>query len=526
MAQKPLKTKDQDNKKIQSTAPASPVITSPEEVGRFMALSGDAMLVIDRTGNILRVNEVFYNIFGFDQSEIQTLNFISLFDEAEHPSIQNTLLMLNSAEGTHSTFETLTRTKNQEPRWIKWRLYQTGAFIYATSQDITEMRTQQEALKRREKQLLEAESIGRMGNWRWEIGQENFDWSPEIFRMFGLEEGSMQPTLFGLNEMILREDVDRVNQLFQRAIIQEKDYEMEFRIHHPTSGDTRFIRCEGRCEKDETGEVIALYGIMQDMTERMLHERQLREAKDVAERAYAAKTQFLANMSHELRTPLNAIIGFSEMMQRQLLGPIGTEKYLEYIAGIRDSGEHLLDLISDILDMSKIEAGKYDLDFEEVNVQKALSMAVHMMEGRAMEADVKLVNTLAEETEPLKIVADRRAFMQILLNLMSNAVKFSEEKDTVRIETYRRENYLAIKIIDEGIGIPANKIAQITQPFEQASSSYTRDHEGTGLGLAITKELIEMHGGAMHIDSTYGEGTTVTVRLPYDAFKATDKKIS
>jgi len=125
---------------------------------------------------------------------------------------------------------------------------------------------------------------------------------------------------------------------------------------------------------------------MQDMTEQTLHEQELTAAKDGAERAYAAKTQFLANMSHELRTPLNAIIGFSEMMQRQLLGPIGNEKYIDYIGGIRESGEHLLDLISDILDMSKIEAGKYELGLEDVNVSKTLGLAAHMMEGRCEDA--------------------------------------------------------------------------------------------------------------------------------------------
>ncbi|MEM7618523.1 MAG: HAMP domain-containing sensor histidine kinase, partial [Pseudomonadota bacterium] len=219
----------------------------------------------------------------------------------------------------------------------------------------------------------------------------------------------------------------------------------------------------------------------------------------------------------------NAIIGFSEMMQRQLLGPIGTEKYLEYIAGIRDSGEHLLDLISDILDMSKIEAGKYELDLEKVNIHKSLGMALHMMEGRALEAGVKITSE-GVQNKKLSIIADRRAFMQIMLNLLSNAVKFSNEKSEIRIEAYEREDYLSLKVIDQGIGIPAHKLSQITMPFEQASSSYTRDHEGSGLGLAITKELIEMHGGALRIDSVVDEGTTVTVRLPYDAFKATQNK--
>jgi two-component system cell cycle sensor histidine kinase PleC len=227
-------------------------------------------------------------------------------------------------------------------------------------------------------------------------------------------------------------------------------------------------------------------------------------------------------MSHELRTPLNAIIGFSEMMQRQLLGPIGTERYIDYIAGIRESGEHLLDLISDILDMSKIEAGKYELDLEELNLAKVIRLAMHMMEGRAQESQIRISADLPNEER--QIIADRRAVMQILLNLLSNAVKFSDRGSAVRIECADRDGYVAIKVHDNGIGIPANKLKDITRPFEQAASHYTREHEGTGLGLAITKDLIELHGGSLHIESTVGVGTTVTVRLPFDAYAHMKKR--
>src|SRR5690606_20182156 len=158
---------------------------------------------------------------------------------------------------------------------------------------------------------------------------EDIVFSDEIYNIFGVDKKTFVPTLDNVNAMLHRRDVGRLMQAFQRAIIEQNNYDMDFRIIRPDD-EIRYIRCEGKCELDEDGDVIALFGIMQDMTERTLYERQLKEAKDSAERAYAAKTQFLANMSHELRTPLNAIIGFSEMMQRQLLGPIGTEKYIDY----------------------------------------------------------------------------------------------------------------------------------------------------------------------------------------------------
>jgi two-component system cell cycle sensor histidine kinase PleC len=321
-----------------------------------------------------------------------------------------------------------------------------------------------------------------------------------------------------VNTLVNRRDIGKLYQAFQRAIIQQHDYDMDFRIKR-TDGQERYIKCEGRCETDHEGDVIALYGIMQDVTEQVIYEQELRNAKESAEAAYASKSRFLANMSHELRTPLNAIIGFSEMMQHQLLGPLGNPKYLDYVGGIHESGQHLLDLITDILDMSKIEAGKYELDVEDVNIAKSIALTLHMMEGRALDGKVSLktgsnLKELGEDGAP-QIQADRRAVMQILLNLMSNAVKFTPEGGSVTADCTVQKKAIKITVTDTGVGIPANKLANVLMPFEQAAHEHTRDHEGSGLGLSITKELAELHGGSIKIDSAVGEGTSVTVTLPF-----------
>jgi signal transduction histidine kinase len=295
-------------------------------------------------------------------------------------------------------------------------------------------------------------------------------------------------------------------------MIERRNYEMEFRVVRP-NGEARFIVLQGRCGMDGDGDVSSLFGIMQDVTERHEAEEELRQAKESAERAYAAKSQFLANMSHELRTPLNAIIGFSEMMQRQMLGPIGTEKYLDYIGGIRESGEHLLDMISDILDMSKIEAGKYTLDKEEFNLFKVMRLAIHMMEGRALDAQVKISSDIPEKSD-MMFYGDRRAIMQMALNILSNAVKFTKPQGQIYLSCLEEDNQIILKVTDTGIGIPANKLRYVTKPFEQAANSFTRNHEGTGLGLAITKELAELHGGTLDIQSEVDVGTTVIITLP------------
>jgi two-component system cell cycle sensor histidine kinase PleC len=476
---------------------------SLDDMQHFIAMADQCMIITDSGGKILKASPQFYALFGYVASDLERLRLEDLFT-AEPDA---------SAASGMQPYETRVSTQNGDVRWMEWRSTHQGDLMYWLGHDVTSLRRQKKALERREKQLGEAESIGRMGHWHWKIGATAMEWSDELYRIFGVEKNHFKPTLETLNGMVHRSDIARLNQGFQRALIEENDYDMEFRILTKNAG-TRYIRCEGRCARDSEGEVDALFGIMQDMTERVLYEQELTEAKNTAERAYAARTQFLANMSHELRTPLNAIIGFSEMIERQILGPIGTPKYLEYISGIRESGEHLLDLISDILDMSKIEAGKYELALEELQPAALIKLSMHMMQGRAHEAGVKLASEI-EAPEAMKIVADRRAVLQILLNLLSNAVKFSTEKGQVKVILMARENHCLIKVVDNGIGIPANKLASITKPFEQVSASYTRDHEGSGLGLAITKELAELHGGALFIESKLGEGTSVTIRLPY-----------
>ena len=492
-----------DPKSIITDAPKQETAHSThDDIDVFLNLSREIMVVTDKTDKILRANSRFTDTIGYTANELDNLAFIDLVDEEDKTTIT-----------TQNTCEARIISQTGETLWIEWRKQQQNGLTYYAGRDVTAIKTQQKALQRREKQLSQAENLGRMGHWRWVLGEDSIEWSSEIYRIFGVDQNSFETTLDNMNKMVHSDDIDRVNQALQRAVIEENDYDVEFSIIRP-DGEERFIRSEGRCSSNDDGEVVALFGIMQDMTERMLYERELKNAKDAAERAYAAKTQFLANMSHELRTPLNAIIGFSEMMEQQLLGPLGNEKYLDYIGGIRESGTHLLDLISDILDMSKIEAGKYELALEELQIYKITQLAIHMMEGRALEANVKISSNPPSD-ENLKIVADRRATLQIILNLLSNAVKFSNENGEITVDCITDKNGIELKITDKGIGIPANKLATITNPFEQVSSSYARDHEGSGLGLAITKELAELHGGSLKIESTIDVGTTVTVRLPY-----------
>ncbi len=230
-----------------------------------------------------------------------------------------------------------------------------------------------------------------------------------------------------------------------------------------------------------------------------------------AEEASNAKSSFLANMSHELRTPLNAINGFSQMMVQQIYGPLGDARYADYARDILASGTHLLDLINDVLDMAKIEAGKFTISPKAMLLDEVIEQAVRMVKGRADERGVALETDFADLDE---ITADPRAIKQIVLNLLANAVKFTESGGRVLVQTRAGMTDVTIRVVDTGIGIPPEHLPRLGNAFEQVENEHARQHQGTGLGLALCKSFAEMHGGSMSISSEVGVGTMVSVSLP------------
>jgi two-component system, cell cycle sensor histidine kinase PleC len=232
--------------------------------------------------------------------------------------------------------------------------------------------------------------------------------------------------------------------------------------------------------------------------------------KTRAETANRSKSEFLANMSHELRTPLNAIIGFSEVMQEQMFGPLGSEKYTEYSHDIHKSGQFLLDVINDILDMSKIEAGRMELELTTLSIPSIFEDIMRFVGPRAAEGHVDIVLDMPKSCE---IVGDKRALKQVFINLLSNAVKFTPEGGQVKVSVVKSRDGVKVAIVDTGIGIPSNDIEKLGRPFEQVENQFTKSKGGSGLGLAISKSLVDLHNGALSIASVVGVGTTVSVTL-------------
>ncbi|MBX3531673.1 MAG: PAS domain-containing protein [Rhizobiaceae bacterium] len=241
-----------------------------------------------------------------------------------------------------------------------------------------------------------------------------------------------------------------------------------------------------------------------------LNRKYMRETER-AEAANRAKSEFLANMSHELRTPLNAIIGFSELMEQGLFGPLGSEKYAEYTRDIHSSGNYLLNVINDILDMSKIEAGQFSIDREGIDLCPLINETVRVVALQAADKQIRLETKVAES---LTLNADRRAIKQIVINLLSNAVKFTGEGGRIQLRARKVAGAVTISIEDNGCGIPKDALGKLGKPFEQVQNQFSKSHTGSGLGLAISRSLAELHGGALKIRSTEGVGTIVSVRIP------------
>ena len=286
----------------------------------------------------------------------------------------------------------------------------------------------------------------------------------------------------------------------------------EERLASP-SGEARILLTTKSPLRDGDGRVVNVVTVSLDITERKQAEEQLREAKEGAELANRTKTEFMANMSHELRTPLNAIIGFSDIIRAELLGALGSPRYREYARDIGDSARHLLSIINDILDVSKIEAGKLELHEDQVNLDLLIEDVLRLVHERAGMAGIELRRR--PEGEVPAIFADPRKMKQVLLNLLSNAIKFTPGGGTVTVS--RRlagDGRLAVIVEDTGIGMAAEHIPIATSRFGQVDSSMTRRYSGTGLGLPLTIGLVELHQGTLEIQSAVGRGTTVTVWLP------------
>ncbi len=409
-----------------------------------------------------------------------------------------------------------------------------------SGRDITHQIEAQQELQDSRSALAEAQALAKIGNWHWSIPENRLiSCSPEYARIHGVGPDEIHALMEEQLEKVIHPgDRERVAAAFERFDEAGCDFEIEYRIVRP-DGEIRHVLELGRVVKDADGRATAQRGVVQDITERQRAEENVRRARDdlelrveertrelkqresalllakeQAEIANRAKSEFLANMSHELRTPLSAIIGFAEILLDERLRPDEPAQAEDYVKDIHNSGQHLLNLINDILDLSKIEAGVARLNEAEIDLHCTVASCLRLMAPRAMTGELEMTSDLPAPPLPL-LFADPRMLKQILTNLLSNAVKFTPPGGRITVSAWLdRAGGYVLQIADSGIGIAAEDIPKAFARFEQIEGRHNRRFEGTGLGLPLVKALIELHGGRLRLESEVGIGTTVQVHFP------------
>ena len=372
-----------------------------------------------------------------------------------------------------------------------------------------------ERLAASEERLALALDAARDGLWDWNVATGDAHFSERWATMLGYSPSEIEPRIESWERLIHPEDAAAaLDAMSQCRCGRTAVYKAEYRMRSKSDG-WMWILSRGKVvSANPAGGALRMVGTHTDITARKLAERKAEDARAEAEAASQVKSHFLANMSHELRTPLNAIIGFSDMLLREFFGPL-TPKQKEYAGAINSSGNHLLEVIGDVLDLTKVEAGRMELHREPVDVCALVRSCVALMGSEAHAAGVTLEASLPPQS--IDIMADKVRLRQIILNLLSNGVKFTssaEHDRRVDVTVTQTRHRLEIKVSDTGIGMRAEDIKVALEPFRQIDDSIARRHQGTGLGLPLAKTLSELHGGELKVASEPGRGTTVTVSLP------------
>jgi len=408
---------------------------------------------------------------------------------------------------------------------------------FGTCTDIDDLKqAEQEARTARERLAL-ALKVGHSGTFEWDVRNNVNVWTPEVEELYGLATGTFGGRYEDWEAFVLPEDLPQARACLEESL-KTGEFFAEWRIRHAGSGEIRWIVANAQVSFDEEGRPLRMIGFNRDITdrkraelevlrlnqdlERRVAERtveleriaaELEKRNREVERVNRMKTEFLARSSHELRTPLNAIVGYSDLLSEQSAGPL-PNPYPRFVANIQEGARHLLDMVNDLLDLSRIEAGRIELNLERFDISAALDEILSVITPLAETKRTRIENRIAPDTV---LVADRLRFKQILYNLMSNAVKFTPEEGRVWIETATDGEILTICVGDTGIGIAADEQEAIFEEFHQVTSAQKPSAVGTGLGLAITRKLARLHGGDVRVESEMGKGSRFLVSLPVAA---------
>ncbi|PZO38291.1 MAG: hypothetical protein DCF19_16560 [Pseudanabaena frigida] len=421
-----------------------------------------------------------------------------------------------------------------EAKKSKQQLHQLNQELESKVKSRTiELQVRERELEKLSQRLALSLKSGAIGCWEWDIIKDNRFWDARMYELFGV---SGQSFILDPNDIwliALHPDDRKVTETaLKNAILGKTEYyDTEFRIFYPDRS-IHYIKAFGVVVRDPVGNPLSMTGINFDISDRKQTEIQLLQTNEELMRATRLKDEFLANMSHELRTPLNAILGLSNALSEQILGSLN-EKQLKSIATVESSGEHLLSLINDILDLSKMSSGMMELSIESVSIKNLCDSSLVFIKQQAFQKRVRIISNIPKNVNNINI--EERRIRQVLINLLTNAVKFTPSEGEIgllvafgcgdmwqgkatipqRIKIMNSPT-IVFQVVDTGIGITSNDLQRLFQPFVQVDRALNRQYEGTGLGLALVKQIVELHGGQVMAESKVGEGSCFTVALPYE----------
>ncbi|CAK9039842.1 Autoinducer 2 sensor kinase/phosphatase LuxQ [Durusdinium trenchii] len=416
------------------------------------------------------------------------------------------------------------RTAKGNLRWVRAvgePVFEDGKLVRLVGafQDVTEQREQRDALAASNQALEIAQSIARMGSWSLDVVSDQVTWSRQLYEIFDWDPLETTPTTDLAVDCYKPADAERLREAIKQTMRDGQPYALTLE-RRDTANGVRFVAIEGRAEQDEHGHVVRLFGTARDVTAEVEREAELQEARMRAEVANLSKTEFLANMSHEIRTPMTAILGYAELLDDPELPESERSSHLDTI---KRNGEHLLNIINDILDVSKIESGRMGVEVIRTNPTELLQGVGRLMR---VNADARSLAFSMKNSTPVPelVMTDPTRLRQILVNLIGNAIKFTREGEVSVSMNYEAQDsggMIRIDVHDTGIGMTEQQLGRVFTAFTQADASTTRRFGGTGLGLLISKRLAQMLHGDITVESSPGAGSTFSIAIAVDEVNGT-----